>query len=65
MKDKAYFFISALIFAIVAILHLLRIVFNWNFEFASYYIPMWVSYFPVIFLGVLSVLGFKFSMKED
>jgi len=65
MKAKTYFIISGLIFAIIALLHLSRILSNWNFEFGSYSFPMWASYIPVIFLGVLSVLGFRFAMKTD
>ncbi len=65
MKPKSYLPISALIFALVALIHLIRIILSWNFEFGSYSFPLWISWFPVVFLAILSIWGFKLALKQE
>ncbi|MBI3575920.1 MAG: hypothetical protein HY083_09760 [Gammaproteobacteria bacterium] len=44
MKPKIYLMVSGTLFALVALLHLLRIVFNWQAVIGSWTVPMWLSW---------------------
>ena len=59
MNEKKYLLISGILFLVLAVLHLLRVIFSWPFEIGEYSIPIWVSYFPVVILGVLSRWAFR------
>jgi len=51
----------AIIFAIAALLHLLRIIFSVNLVINDYKMPMWVSIIGFIIPAILSVLLWKKS----
>ena len=44
-------------FAVVAVVHALRIVFGWEVMIGDWDMPMWVSWFGVVFAGWLSWSG--------
>ena len=44
MTEKAFSAIAAVIFALVALLHLLRLVMGWSIVIDSWTVPMWVSW---------------------
>ena len=46
---RAYLILSGSIFFLVALLHLLRLLFDWPIVFGSWAVPYWASYlgFPV------------------
>ena len=46
--------IAVVIFAIVAVLHLLRLVNGWDFIVGTYAVPTWMSVGGVIFPGGLA-----------
>ena len=47
--------IAVVIFAIVAVLHLLRLISGWDAIVGTYVVPMWVSVVGVIFPGGLAL----------
>lgn len=59
MYQKAYHIISGTIFGIVAVLHLLRLIFHSELMISSHVIPMWLSYGGFIAAGFLSIWSFK------
>ena len=50
--------LTATLFLVVALVHLLRIIFGWSVEIGSLSIPFWVSWLGVLVAGALAFLGF-------
>ena len=46
------------LFLVVAIMHLLRIIFGWQVEIGGLSISFWVSWLGVLVAGALAYLGF-------
>ncbi|MEK6904718.1 MAG: hypothetical protein AABW87_03950 [Nanoarchaeota archaeon] len=51
--------ISAWIFLLIALLHLLRIILGWQAQIASWQVPTWASFVAVIIAGYLSYKLFR------
>ncbi len=58
MNRKTYMTVTATLFLVVAIMHLLRIIFGWQVEIGGLSIPFWVSWLGVLVAGALAYLGF-------
>jgi hypothetical protein len=56
---KTYASVSATIFLIVAIAHLLRVIFGWEVRIAALDIPQWVSWLALVVAAVLAYFGFS------
>jgi len=54
MKLKTFLGISSLFFLLIAMIHLLRVVFNWHFVIGSYAIPKWMSIVAMFVMAFLS-----------
>ena len=63
MDQKAYNTISAVVFLIVGLLHLLRIIFGWPAQIGGLNIPLWVSWLAVVVTGALAYFGFRHSIR--
>ena len=50
--------VTATLFLVVAIMHLLRIIFGWSVEIGGLNIPFWVSWLGVLVAGALAYFGF-------
>jgi hypothetical protein len=50
--------VTATLFLVVAIMHLLRIIFGWQVEIDGLSIPFWVSWLGVLVAGALACFGF-------
>jgi hypothetical protein len=50
--------VTATLFLVVAIMHLLRIIFGWQVDIGGLSIPFWVSWLGVLVAGALGYLGF-------
>jgi hypothetical protein len=59
MNPKTYCALSATIFAVVALAHLMRIVNGWNVEVGMLQIPMFISWFGFIVPALLAYFGFR------
>lgn len=51
------------VFLAVALLHLIRIAFNWNVVIAHLTIPFWISWFGVFIPAYLSYASFHFALR--
>jgi undecaprenyl pyrophosphate phosphatase UppP len=58
MNTRLYLFITGIIFGIVAVLHLLRVVNQWDFQLGPWLFPMWVSWLGALVPALLSVWAF-------
>jgi hypothetical protein len=58
LNRQTYMTVTATLFLVVAIVHLLRIIFGWQVEIGGLSIPFWVSWLGVLAAGALAYLGF-------
>jgi hypothetical protein len=64
MDQKTFSLIAGLIFAVVALFHLVRIFAEWNLIIGDWSVPKWVSWVALIVAGGLAVLGLRFGHRE-
>jgi uncharacterized membrane protein YjjB (DUF3815 family) len=60
---KPFSAIAAIIFAVVALVHLLRLVYQWQVVFNGWVVPMWLSGFGLIVAGALSALIWREAQR--
>jgi len=65
MSRRAYLLITAVIFSLVALLHLVRIIFGWNAMLGSWSAPMWLSWVALIVTGALAYFGFSLATQSS
>ena len=59
MNAKSYARLAGAVFAIVALLQLLRAVAGWPLHISSTEIPVWASWVACVVTGGLALLGFS------
>ena len=59
MGQQTYNAVTAALFLIIAVLHLLRIVFGWAAEIGGLAIAMWASWLGLVVAGALAYSGFR------
>ncbi len=55
---KTYLKVSSGIFALIALLHLARVLFGWNAVIGGWAVPMWLSWVALIVAGYLAYSGY-------
>ncbi|HEY2989335.1 MAG TPA: hypothetical protein VGL11_16505 [Candidatus Binatia bacterium] len=63
MSRTTYLKTAAAIFLLIAVLHLLRLVFGWEAVFEGWAVPHWVSAVALVVAGYLAYEGFRLSGK--
>jgi hypothetical protein len=58
LNQKTYMIVTATLFLLMAIMHLLRIIFGWQAEIGGLNIPFWASWLGVLVAGALAYFGF-------
>ena len=64
MNRKSYFFVTAVVFAVIGLLHLLRIVIGWEAVVAGWVVPVWISWVGLVVTAVFAFFGFAYGRKE-
>jgi hypothetical protein len=64
MTEKTFVTIATVIFALVAVLHLLRLVIGWSVIIDTWTVPMWVSWLGLVVAGGLSYYGARLAMRS-
>jgi hypothetical protein len=59
MNEKNYLLISAIVFAIVAVLHLIRAIAHWSVQVGTMSFPVWGSWLAVLFAVGLCVWALR------
>jgi Na+/proline symporter len=62
---KPFTFIAILIFALVAVLHFLRFIFNWEIIINGAYLPRWISVFAIILPAFLAFMLWREMKKKE
>ena len=63
MSEKTFSAIAAVIFGLVALLHLLRLVMGWSIVIATWSLPMWLSWVGLVVAGALSYFGMRIASR--
>lgn len=64
MKQKDFSLVAGTIFLLVAIMHLSRILLQWQAMIGGVEIPMWVSWLGVGVAGYLAYAGISIEKKK-
>jgi hypothetical protein len=64
MSQQTFSLTAGLVFLLIALGHVLRIVFAWSFTVQDFAVPMWASSLAVIILGYLAFEGFRLGRKS-
>ena len=59
MHQAAYNTITAVLFLVMALLHLLRIIFGWPAQIGILDIPLWASWLALVVTAALAYFGFR------
>jgi hypothetical protein len=58
------FYVAAVIFAAVALLHLTRIYMGWPVMIGGWSVPMWVSWIGLVVAGGLAFFGLRLAAHD-
>jgi uncharacterized membrane protein YkgB len=63
MNQKSFSLIAGIIFTIIALLHLLRIVYGWTAVIGGWIVPEWISWVALVIAGSLGYVGLGLSKR--
>ncbi len=63
MNGKTYLLISSAIFALVAILHIVRLINHWSIQIGTFAVPFWGSWLGFVIATALSIWAFRLMSK--
>jgi len=63
MSQRTFLGVSGTIFAIVALLHLARIIYGWPAQIGTFVAPAWVSWLSLLVAGYLAITAFSLLRK--
>jgi hypothetical protein len=63
MNTKAYLIVSTVIFAVVAVMHLLRLVLGWSVVLGMTSVPLWVSMLAVLVSASVAIWGLSLMRR--
>jgi hypothetical protein len=58
-KHSGYAIVSGIVFLLIALVHVLRLILQWDMTINGWYLPAWVSVVAVLVAGFLSFRGFR------
>jgi hypothetical protein len=64
MDQKTFTIVAGAIFAVVALLHVLRILMGWPAVIGGWEVPMWVSWIALVVAGGLSYFGLSLVTRR-
>jgi hypothetical protein len=59
MNERNYLLISAMIFAFMGLLHLVRVITHWSVQIGAVTFPLWGSWLALLLAAVLCVWAFR------
>jgi hypothetical protein len=64
MDQKTFSIVAGLVFAVVALLHLVRIYMDWRVVIGDWSVPMWVSWVAFVIAGGLAFFGLRLATRD-
>ncbi len=65
MSQHVFSLIAGVVFGLIALGHLLRVVFGVAFVVRDIPVPMWASQIAVVIMGYLAYQGFRLARKAS
>jgi hypothetical protein len=63
MKQGAFILVTSSIFALLALLHALRLIYGWNVTIGEWTVPVWISAVGFLIAGCLALQGFLLNRR--
>ena len=64
MSQHVFSLVAGVVFGLIALGHVLRIVFGWSLVVQDFSVPMWASGIAVVVMGYLAYEGFRLARKS-
>ena len=64
MSQKTFIRVVGVIFAVIALLHGLRLVLGWSAVIGTWHVPVWVSWLALAVSGYLASTAFTMGKKK-
>jgi hypothetical protein len=64
MTHGAYLLVTSSMFALIALLHALRLFYGWRVTMGGWTVPVWVSWVGLLIAGYLACQGFLLKKKQ-
>jgi hypothetical protein len=64
MNRKIYCLATAVVFAVIGLVHLVRIVLEWDAAIGGWSVPMWPSWLALVVSTVFAYYGFKHGTAD-
>ena len=64
MKQGAFLLVTSSIFALIALLHALRLIYGWHVMIGEWIVPVWVSAIGFLIAGYLALQGFLLRRRQ-
>ena len=61
MSPKTFSLTAAMVFLLVAVVHVLRLVYGWGAVIGGWTVPMWISWVGLVVAAFLSYHGFRLA----
>jgi uncharacterized membrane protein len=61
---RHYFLVTAVVFAVIGLVHLVRIVLEWDAAIGGWSVPMWPSWLALVVSTVFAYYGFKHGSAD-
>ncbi len=65
MTEKNYLIVSATMFALVALMHFVRLLNHWSFQIGTMTVPIWGSWLVLLIGFFLSVWAFRLISRWE
>jgi len=65
VDQKTFSLLAGAVFALVALLHLLRVLMGWPVLIGGWMVPMWVSWIAVVVAGALGYFGLRLTARKS
>ena len=64
MDQRTFLRIAGGVFALVAVLHAARLVWQWDVVIAGWVVPSWVSWVALLVAGALAAIAVRLSRRS-
>jgi hypothetical protein len=64
MKQGTFLLVTSSIFALIALLHALRLIYGWSVMVGEWTVPIWASTVGFLIAGYLAFQGFSLKRKQ-
>jgi hypothetical protein len=65
VRQGTFLLVTSAIFALIALLHALRLIYGWSVTIGEWTVPVWVSTVGFLIAGYLAFQGFLLKRKQQ